>query len=190
MRVAIGFVAACLVPVIVFAAETKPNRDDLVNNPPFAHWSSFPTGTSVTQKETVSLSDGSKVEQTSTSKLIEKSKDKVVVETTITTSGKGSSETTTSVATYPPKVRMRDVDTPATMASVTEGKEEIEFKGKKVNSEWVQAVTKSGEDVTTEKVWTARDVPGGLIKQTIVHKRGGKVVSESTREVVEVKLGS
>ena len=191
MRAITAFIAVCLAPVIVFAAESKPNPDEVVNNPPFAHWSSFPTGTTVTQRETVSLPDGSKVQEMSTSKLVEKSKDKVVVETIITTSGDAVKETTTSVASYPPKVKMREVDTPAgEIASVTEGKEEVDFKGKKVTSEWVEAVSRSGDDVTTEKVWTVRDVPGGLIKQTIVHKRGDKIVSESIREVVEVKLGS
>jgi hypothetical protein len=191
MRTALGFAIIVFIPLAVLAAESKPKPDDVVNNPPFAHWSSFPTGTSVTQKETVSLPDGSKVEELTTAKLIEKSKDKVVVETTITTTGNAASETSTTVTTFPPKVKMRDVNTPADqMASITEGKEELEFKGKKVNAEWVEAVSQSGDEVTTEKVWTARDVPGGLIKQTIVHKKGDKVLSESIREVVEVKVGS
>ena len=95
----------------------------------------------------------------------------------------GMAERTKTVTTFPAKVKMSQVDTPADASvSVTEGSEEVEVKGKKVTSEWVQAVTHNGDEVTTEKVWTARDIPGGLIKRTVTRKKGDTVVSDSTLE--------
>jgi hypothetical protein len=191
MRRAFSLFVAVLAPLTLIAATQKPNPDEMVNNPPFAHWSSFSPGTAVTQKETVSLPDGSKVEQTITAKLLDKSKDKLTVETTITEKGSGVVESEKTTTVYPAKVKMRNVDTPsAEVESLTEGKEEVDVKGKKVTAEWVEVTTRHGDEVTVEKIWTAQDVPGGLIKQTLTRKKGDKVLSESVRELVEVKPGS
>jgi len=91
---------------------------------------------------------------------------------------------------YPPTIRMDQVSASSPDAAVTEGKEELVVKGKKIATEWVEAVTKSGDDVWREKTWTAQEIPGGIIKETLVHERGGKVVSESILELVDFKLGS
>ena len=83
---------------------------------------------------------------------------------------------------------MRQVDSgDDASVSVTEGAEEIDVKGKKVSAEWVQAVTTEGDVTTTEKVWTARDIPGGILKRTVTRSKGGKVQSESLLELVEFK---
>ena len=71
------------------AAETPPKAGDMVNNPPFAHWSQFAIGTSVTTKEVVTLPDNSTAEAVVTSKLVSKSKDKLTVETVVTAGGAG-----------------------------------------------------------------------------------------------------
>ena len=176
---------ALITPLVAHAAGPKP--DDMVNNPPFAHWSSFPVGTAVTQKETVTLPDGSKLEMVKTFKLLEKSKEKVVVEGKFTQTGAAGSNQTTSVDSYPAQVKRQDVDTPASMASVSEGKETVDVKGKPVEAEWVEATVKSGDEVSTEKVWTAQNIPGGIIKQTLVKKKGDKIVSTSVLELVEYK---
>ncbi len=180
-----------LVPLAANAGEPKP--DDLVNNPMFAYWSSFNPGTAVTQGETVTLSDGTRLKMVTTYKLLEKTRDKVVIEGTLTQSnpahGAVSSQKTVTLATFPAKVKKREVDTPESeMESLTEGKEQIEVKGRKVEADWVEAVIKSGDEVVTEKVWIVKEIPGGLIKQTLVKKKGEKVISESVLELVEFKL--
>lgn len=182
---------AIVAPLLLIAATDKPKPDEMVNNPPFAHWSSFKAGTSVTQKETASLPDGSKVEQTIMSKLIEKTKDTIVVETTIKEASSGVVESEKTTTTYPAKVKMSSVDTPAAEAGpVTEGKEEIEVKGKKVTAEWVEVTTQRGDEVAVEKIWTAQDIPGGIIKRTLTRKKGDKVISDSVLEMVEFTSGS
>jgi hypothetical protein len=180
-------------PGVLGAAEPKPQPNEMVNNPPYANWSAFKPGTSVTQREVVTLADGTKFEQTITSKLVSRDKNKAVVETTMTEAGAssgstGMAESTKTVTTYPAKVKMSQVDTPADASvAVTEGVEEVEVKGKKVDSEWVQAVTHDGDEVVTEKMWTARDVPGGLVRRTVTRKKGDTVVSDSTLELVRTK---
>jgi hypothetical protein len=188
MRLLPALLAVFVVPAAVLAAESQPKPDDIVNNPPFAHWSAFAVGTSVTQQETVNLSDGTKLQESITSKLVEKTKDKVVVETSTKDKSSGAAEETKTVTTFPAKVKMSQVNTPdSAMTSVTEGKETVDVKGKKVDAEWVEAVIKSGDEVTTEKVWTARDIPGGIVKRTLTRKQGDKVVSDSVLELVEFK---
>jgi len=169
------------------ASAADPKPDDMVNNPPFANWSMFKPGTTVTQKETVSLPDGSKVEMIKTLKLMRRSKDSVVVQTTITEHGHVAGESTVTTSTFPAMVKMSEVNSPPDAAAVTEGKETLDVKGKKVDTEWYEAVSTFGGNVTTDKAWTARDIPGGVVKETITQKEGDKVLSESLLEVVDWK---
>jgi hypothetical protein len=66
----------------------------------------------------------------------------------------------------------------------------VVVKGKKIAAEWLEVVHKQGDEVWAEKRWTAREIPGGLIKRTLVRKRGDQVLSESVLEMVEFKHGS
>ena len=170
------------------AQPAKPKPDEMVNNPPYAHWSALKPGATVTQREVVSLPDGRKLEHVITHKLVQKNKQRAVVETTVKENIPGMVETSRTVTSYPAQVKMSEAGTAD--VSVTEGKEEVTVKGKKVDAEWVEAVTKHGDEVWTEKMWTARDIPGGIIKRTLTRKRGDAVLSESVLEVVEFKPGS
>jgi len=196
MRRAVSVVTALLIPITVLAAGPRPKPEETVNNPPFAHWSLFPKGTRVTQREVVTLADGSTIQHDITATLIEKTKEKVVVETAIKITGTGSAgsgavDNQTTVTTYPAKVKMSAADTPReAMESVTEGTEQVDVKGKKVDAEWVEAVMKNGDETVIEKMWTARDIPGGIIKRTIIRKKGDKVTSQSTLEMIEFAKGS
>jgi len=173
------------------AQSGKPGPNEMVDNPPFANWAQFKPGTTVIQKEIVSMPDGSKIEQMITHKLVQKNKERVVVETIVKDKMAGTEESTRETKVYPAKVKMSEVNTESGPdVAVTEGKEEMTLKGKKLAVEWVEAVTKSGDDVWTEKMWTAREIPGGIVKQTLVHKRGDKVLTESVLEMIDFKLGS
>jgi hypothetical protein len=166
----------------------QPKAGELVNNPPYAHWSQFKPGASVTVKEVDTLADGSASEIVITSKLLSKSKSKVRVETIVTVAGAGNSssavERTQTVEDYPAKIRYEQSQSPNTAGyAVTEGKESVTFKGKAVDAEWVEATATNGDETTVEKVWTARDVPGGVVKETMTKTRGAQVVRSSTELV-------
>jgi len=81
------------------AQSGKPGPGDTVDNPPFANWAQFKPGTTVTQKEVVSLPDGRKLEQVITYKLLRKSDARVVVESTVKDKIAGMGESTRTVNT-------------------------------------------------------------------------------------------
>jgi hypothetical protein len=173
------------------AQSAKPGPDELVNNPPFVSWAQFKPGTTVMQKEVVSMPDGRKLEQLITYRLVQRNKERVVVEATVKDKMAGATESSRTVSTYPAKVKMKEVSTETGPdSSVTEGKEEMTVKGKKLTVEWIEAVIKSGDEVWTEKMWTAREIPGGIVKQTVVHKRGDQLITESVLEMIDWKPGS
>lgn len=194
-------IAAAIAPIALLVAgasaraEDKPKPDDLVNNPPYENWSSFPVGTSVSQKETIQLNDGTTVAIDIVSKLLQKTKESVVVETSMGEAGAsaktGDAAASTTTTTFPAKVKMSQVNSPADASlSVTEGTEAFSYLGKTVTAEWTSAVARNGDEVTEDKMWTLKDVPGGILRQTIVKKKGGQVVSSSTTELVTVKPGA
>ena len=195
MRNALVRFIAIVAPLALIGATDKPQPGEMVNNPPYANWSAFPAGTSVTQRETISVADGTTVAVDITSKLVSRTKDAVVVETTMGEvgggGGTGEAAATKTVETFPSKVKMSQAQTPETAGTaVTEGTEALAYQGKSVDTEWVSVVTRSGDTVTEEKVWTLKDVPGGIVRRTIVKKKGDAVVSSSQLEIVEVKPGA
>jgi hypothetical protein len=191
-RTLIGVAVAVLgiAGAAVAADEAPPKPDDMVNTPPFQHWGAFNVGTRVTQKQVVSLPDGRKVEQVIVHRLVKNDPKHVVVETVVTDNSTAVAETTRTVTTYLPMIRMGEVGLTSPDTTLTEGKEEMTVKGTKTEAEWTATETRNGDDVWKEKTWTARDVPGGIIRDTLVHEQGGKVVSDSVLELVDFKLGS
>src|SRR5262249_49100187 len=131
------------------------------------------------------------LEQLITYRLVQKNKERVIVESTVKDTKAGATDSTRMLNTYPARVKMRDVSPESDPgASVTEGKEDMTVKGRKLAVEWDEAVTRSGDEVWTEKMWTAREIPGGIVKQTVVHKRGDQLVTESVLEMIDFKPGS
>ena len=192
LQLVVMTVLAVLGTAPVWADAPKPG--DMVNNPPFVHWSQFPVGTTITTKEVVTLADGGAEEIVATAKLIAKAKDHVTVETVVTggeaEKKSGALEQTKTVTDFPAQVRFERAQTPASAAySVTEGKEVVDVKGKEVATEWIEATATNGDETVVEKTWAAQDVPGGIVKQTIVKKKAGKVVTQSTLDVVAVQTG-
>ena len=178
-------------------AGDRPKPGDMVNNPPYAHWAQFGVGMSVTTKEVVTLADGTTVESVITSKLVSKSKDRLTVETLVTAGGAdkqaGVAEQTRTLTDFPAKVKFERTHSPETAGySVTEGKEIVDVKGKQVEAEWVEATSTKGDETVVEKVWTAQDVPGGIVKHAVTKKKGAQVASQSAVELVEfvVKPGA
>ena len=194
-------VAVVVAPVFLLCAAPpsqsadKPKPDEMVNNPPYENWSQFPVGTTVTQKETVKLDDGSTVAIDIVSKLVSRTKEQVVVETTMGEAGAGKSEgvagDSKTVSTFPAKVKMSKYDTPQSAGTtVTEGTEAVAYQGKSATAEWTDVVTQNGNETSDTKEWTLKDVPGGLVRRTTVKKKDGQVTSSSTLELVEVKPGA
>src|SRR5262249_24282000 len=135
----------------IAADEALPKPDDLVNTPPFQHWGAFKVGTRVTQKQVVSLPDGRKLEQLIVQRLLKNDPQHVVVETVVTDNGRDVAETTRSVTTYSPTIRMSEVGVTSPDTTLTEGKAELTVKGRKTEAEWTATETRDGDDVWKEK---------------------------------------
>jgi hypothetical protein len=169
-------------------AAAQPKAGEMVNNPPYEQWAQFKPGASVTVKEIDTQADGTVAEIVITSKLLSKSKKQVKVETVVTLTGAGKAssvaERTSTVEEFPAKVPYEQSQSPTTAGyAVTEGKESLQVKGKPVEAEWVESTLTNGDEITVEKVWTANDVPGGLVKQTMTRTHGTQVVKTSTELV-------
>lgn len=174
------------------AKAASPKPGDIVTNPAYAHWAHFAVGTSVTQKEAVTLADGTIVESRMNAKLVSKNKHKLTVETTVAAFDAakrvGAADETKTLTTYPAKVKFEDIHMPESGGySVTMGKEVLDVKGKMIEAEWVEASTTNSDGTVTEKDWYAVDIPGGLVKQTVTKKKGTQVTSQSTLELVDLK---
>ena len=161
---------------------------ELVNNPAFSHWAGFKRGTTVFQKQTVILSDGRTIEHDITVRLAEKTRDKVVIETTLAPTMDSMVSSTRTFTTFPAKVRLERAHTPrASLDAFTEGEELMTVAGRNVNAHWVEAISRAGDETSTRKVWSAREVPGGVVKETIVRKKGDQVLSDSILQIVRIK---
>jgi hypothetical protein len=166
----------------------RPRIGQTVNNPLYSHWAQFKPGTSVTVKEVTTLPDGTVGTAVITSKLLSKTKETIRVETLVSAGGVGSwasaTDTTRTVSEYPAKVSFEEAQTPdAAGYSVTEGKELVEYKGKQVETEWIESSVTHGDETTVERLWTVQTIPGGILKRTVEKKRGDQVVHATTHLV-------
>jgi hypothetical protein len=189
MRFALVVVLALGAVARVGAEAPKPGQ--MIDNPPYTHWAQFKVGSSVTVKEVVTLTDGGVEEVVATSKLLSKDKDHLMVETVVAGAdgdkGVGAAEETRTVTDFPAKVKFERTHTPPSAGySVTEGKEVVDVNGKQAEAEWVEASSTHGDETVVEKVWTVQNVPGGIVKQTVVKKKAGKIVSQSSQSLVKV----
>jgi hypothetical protein len=187
-----GWLAVGATPALAQAPPSSsapsPAPHELVNNPAFAHWAGFKRGTTVFKKQTVILSDGRKIEHEITVRLAEKTRDKVVIETTISPTMDSMVSSTRTFTTFPAKVRLERAQTPrSSLDSFAEGEELMTVAGRNVNAHWVEAATRAGDETSTRKVWSAREVPGGVVKETIVRKKGDQVLSDSILQIVRIK---
>jgi hypothetical protein len=164
-------------------AAAPPKPGDMINNPPYSAWAQFKVGASSTVKDTVTLPDGSTVESTISSRLVAKSKDGVKVETvnTLAVTGTQDHEKASTVSFYPAVINFEATQSPpAAGYNVAEGKETLEINGKKVETEWVEDTSSNCDESTVEKAWTAREVPGGMVKRTMIQKKGTESVTTAT----------
>lgn len=154
----------------------KPGQDGVVANGAYEYWAKFPIGTSTTQEEEITLYDGKQIHRTIVTNLVSRTNEQLKLSYAVT-------EKTTSFVDVPatlPATAVARVDT----NSMTQGQEAISVQDQSVSSEWVRAVSLV-DDMTTERtVWTSRDVPGGVVKETVIKKKGNEIVSSSTLKLV------
>jgi hypothetical protein len=185
---------------LALATARAADADDLVANPRYKGWSDFKPGATVTHKEKTRFPAGSPQgkyypegvdERDVTYKLVSVTPDKAVIETVVVDYELLSRvEAAPTRITYPAKVKRAYVEEARERLNVKEGKEEIEVLGKTYMCEWYETtrMTPDGETMTRKR-WIIDKVPGGIVKEVTVTKKGDQVVAETTTTVLNMKAG-
>jgi hypothetical protein len=192
--------ALAVLTCLALATAWGADPDELVTNPRYKGWADFKPGTTVTHKEKSRFPAGSPQgkyypegvdERDVTYKLISVSPEKVVIETVVLDYELLSQvQAAPTRIIYPAKVKRAHVEGAREQLKVKEGKEDIEVLGKTHKCEWYETtrMTSDGE-VMTRKRWIAADVPGGILKEVTVTKKGDQVIAETNTIVFEKKAG-
>ena len=185
---------------LALATARAGDADDLVANPRYKGWAEFKPGATLTHKEKTRFPAGSPQgkyypegvdERDVTYKLVSVSPDKAVVETVVLDYGLLSQvEAAPTRIIYPAKVKRAYVEEAREHLNVKEGKEDLEVLGKTYKCEWYETTrTTADGEVVTRKRWIAAEVPGGIVKEVTVTKKGDQVIAETTTTVTEMKAG-
>ena len=185
---------------LALATARGADADEMVTNPRYKGWADFKPGATVTHKEKTRFPAGSPAgkyypagvdERDVTYKLVSVSPDKVVVETVVLDYELLSQvEAAPTRIIYPAKVKRAYVEEAHERLKVKEGKEDVEALGKTYKCEWYETTrTTSDGEVVTRKRWIAAEVPGGILKEVTVTKKGDQVIAETTTTALEMKSG-
>jgi hypothetical protein len=183
------------------ATARSADADDLVTNPRYKGWAEFKPGATVTHKELTRIRAGSPEgkyyprgidERDVSYKLVSVSPDKIVVETIVLDYQLLSQvEAAPTRIIYPAKVKREYVEEARERLKVKEGKEDVEVLGRTYkNCEWYETTRMTGDgEIMTRRRWIAPEVPGGIIKEVTVTKKGDQVIAETTTTVIQMKAG-
>jgi hypothetical protein len=165
-----------------------------VANDTYTEWSRYKVGAFV-EMTTESDSSGNKSTVKMTTKLLELTPEKLVLEMTMV-SKMGAQEypMPAQKQDVPKMVEVPDVKAPEVKPEEKpkEGSETIEVAGKKVACKTLESVTEVSGMKTTSKTWLTKEIPGGWAKQTskTEGKSGDFVVNNvNTSTVTKFSLG-
>jgi hypothetical protein len=165
--------------------EPKAKAGEMIDNPEYANWAQFKVGSFTTTK-TTSLAGGQKSVFLRTETIKNISKDKIVIETLMEMVGLDQ-KIPLQTREIPAKIaKPKEPKTPTTQpknkpdAKSNEGDEVITVDGQKFKTHWIESQTKMGGIVTKMKVWSSKDVPGGVVKMTTSTTGQFESTSETT----------
>ncbi len=161
-----------------------------VENPMYATWAKFKPGTSVTHKSTTSGAMFT-AESTITTKLVEVTADKVVVEVTITSKAAGKEfqlpamkQDYAKMVELPKGAKKEDFGKKPEGA-VKEGTETLKIAGHEIKTKWYEIEVKKDGMEAKSKMWMSDDVPGSLVKME--SKVAAPIAAETKMELTEFK---
>jgi len=183
---------------LALATARGADADDLVTNPRYKGWANFKPGATITHKEKTRFPTGSPSgkyypdgvdERDISYKLVSVTPEKIVVETVVTDYELLSQvEAAPTRIIYPAKVKRAYVEEAHEQLKVKEGKEDVEALGKTYKCEWYETTrTTADGEVVTRKRWIAAEIPGGIVKELTVTRRGNQVIAETTTTVLQAK---
>lgn len=196
----LGFMSVLPQPS-VRAADAKA---ELTDNPAYQAWAGYKPGTFVTHDNVTEYTmegapTANKMTMTRTTKLVELTADKAVVETSSSVqTPMGKQQSPMHKMEIPAKISKEKADLPmgipaeasVEIKDMKKGTDTIEVKGEKLETTTQEftAVVKQGEQEITShaKVWSTNKVPGGLVKmETNVDK---PIKVSNTMNVTDYKI--
>ena len=191
-RLVLSSLVACALFALLTAFAPAVRAAD-AENPEYKGWAAFKPGTTVKRHQVVSAA-GTKQEMDLTTKLVELTADKAVVEDSIAMNVNGQAMNMPgNKRTIPAKlaggapVTPAKPDANAPKASMKEGEEKVDVGGKSYKCKTVETTSPGpqGQGEVKGKVWTSPEVPGGLVKMTATTT--GAVQSETTLTLVSIE---
>jgi hypothetical protein len=157
---------ALVLVVLVLAVAGAAADAETIDNPHYVHWSKFKVGTWVRHKNTSGEGGSAKV-SIWTTKLVELTKDKAVLETELREAyGDGwlaSKPTRLDVLAKIEKPAPEEPD-PESPITRKEGEETLEIAGRKIKCKTVLETIDSVKMKVWSKTWRSDDVPGQVVK--------------------------
>jgi hypothetical protein len=182
-----------LVCALALAASASAQDDEMVANPKYKFWASHKAGTTATYQEVTKFTGGNKdtvpggkEEKTIVYKLLNVSKEKVVVQTTVTEEeGLGLVEQAPTKHIFFAKVKKSTLSALLDEFGAKEAEEETVKVGKdEIKCKVLSGVQKKDDAVITYKLYYSDSVPGGVVKRTRFSKSGEKFGAETTISLV------
>jgi hypothetical protein len=180
------------------ADESKPGTPPptkKIDNPQYAEWARYKVGAFV-ELTVESDSSGSKSTAKMTTKMVELTAEKLVLEvTTVSKMGEMEYAMPAQKMEVPKILEIPDVKTPEPKPEdkpkVTEGSETIDVAGKKVACKTFESTTEMMGMKSWSKTWLTKDIPGGMAKQEskTEGKAGDMVISSKSTSTV-TKFGT
>lgn len=142
-------------------------RGQMVEAPIYSSWSNFEPGTTVTLR-TVTESQGSRLESTTTQKLVSIDDTQAVVEQVYRAGSGDSAEESTLKLRHrrwfplPPGMTKEDVGKPSN--PLAEGGETIELAGRVFEARWYETKDQTEAGPAITRTWYSDEVPGQLLR--------------------------
>jgi hypothetical protein len=163
-------------------------RAEQVDNPQYKQWSKFKAGAWVKHKSETSFGD-QKTSQEMTTKLVELTPEKAVIESTISmTMGDQKMDMPAQKMDVPAKVEKKTEPTAAEKPATKEGDETITVAGKSLKCHWTETTIKQEGGTIVSKVWMCDDIPGSMAKMES-NSQMGEMKSTTTMSVAEFSAG-
>lgn len=157
-------------------------RAEKVANPSYEQWSKFKVG-AFAKLESDIVAQGMTTKTTTTTKLVELTPDKAVLEITTSMLVMGQKMDQPVQKIDVPAQIEKAADAPADKPKVNTGEETVKVAGKDIKATWTETETTMGGMTIKAKTWTSPEVPGSVVKMTSVGS--GAMASNTTTTLVE-----
>ncbi len=167
MKIKTTLLLALGVFCLVFVSTARADDDEMIDNPTYKHWAQFKPGTYVVTKTNSRINNVDTTTITTTT-LEEVTPEKVIlkIETIVDLAGNEQGMPTHKL-NVPAKMKKDDLtpfDKAAAKPDAKKGKEALEIGGKKVETEWIEAVVEVNKVKSKTRKWTSDEVPGRIVK--------------------------